>query len=240
MLLAFLAGTVPAADWSGVMVVEEGVTCTGVAASARNELRDYREQLTARLAQARAEIPVQSPTVAKQLRDDALFFQNELVRISVATGEAIVLSRTEFSVQDGCVRQVGEGLRLVADRRTNQAVAVVGGRRETATLAPAPLARSLPGGGPINTLYGFPVFPMNITAEGHSCQVQVAPDLPNPYALIATAVRDEDRDSLNAVLAELPGMPMVVEYVDGQITHRWTVVSVQAKRLDAGTFVLGQ
>jgi len=134
-------------------------------------------------------------------------------------------------------------LTLVADRATNQAVAVAGGRRETATLAPLPPVRPWPRDPNLKDpsgekIMGYPVQRFTVTADGHDCQVWVTPDIPNGFALACTSSGDGSKGTLFYVLAELPGMPLALEYPSGEVRDRWEVVGIEPKVIEDGMFTL--
>lgn len=227
----------PAADWSGVIKMEERLIGNKAASTEQEELNVYRDQLVARLEHARAEERVQSPTVARQLRDDEAFFQAELERVLVATGGSLVVSSSEFRLAKNRAWMQTKTLLLVADRSTNQALAVAGGRRETTALAQLPPVRPWPKETASEAIMGLPVQRFAVTADGHDCQVWVTPNIPNAFATALTPASEADKGSMLYVLAEMPGMPLALEYGVGEVRDRWEVISIEPKALGDDAFV---
>lgn len=239
-MLALVVGAAPlwSADWSGFVALEEYLIAPEGVGSEQSELQAYQRRLTERLNQAREEQRTQPPVVVRAQREDVAYFKAELERVVMATGGTVRLNRNEYLIKGGKVRIRTGSLLLVADRATNQVKAMAGGRRESSPLAPAPPVRPLPPGNPEANRFGFNLHRMVVELEGHACQVLVAPDLPNPYALSYTAAHEDEKDAMARVLAELPGMPMSLEYASGDVRYRWDVVAVESRAVDDGEFVL--
>lgn len=229
ILLCTCIWTLAASDWTGFLAAEEYLIAPEGVGSEQAELKAYQQQLTGRLNRVREELRTQPPVVVRALRDDMAYLHAELERVVMATGGTVRLNRNEYLISGGKVRIRTGSMLLVADRATNLAQAMAGGRRETATLEAPPPVRPLPPGKPEANRFGFNCHRMVVEAEGRVCQVLVAPELPNPYALSCTAVRDDEKSSMVRVLAELPGMPMSLEYASGDMRYRWEVVAVETR-----------
>lgn len=238
LMLVCAVRSLMAGEWSGLVAAEERLIAPEGVGSEQVELKAYQRHLAERLTRAREEQRTQPPVVVRAQREDVAYFQAELERVVMATGGTVCLNRNEYLIKGGKVRIRTGSMLLVADRGTNQAQAMAGGRRETTTLVAAPAVRPLPPGKPEANRFGFNCHRMVVEAEGHTCQVLVAPELPNPYALSCTAMREDEKDSMPRVLAEMPGMPMSVEYASGDVRYRWEVVAVETRAVDDGEFVL--
>ncbi len=235
-MIACVVTSLPASDWTGFIAAEESLIAPEGVGSDQAELKVYQRMLTDRLNRAREIQRAQPPTVARTLREDMAYLRAELERVVMATGGTVRLNRNEYLIKGGKVRIRTGSMQLVADRHAGQVRAMAGGSVETAALVSPPTPRPLPPGRPESNHFGFNCHRMTVEAEGHVCQVLVAPDLPNPYAMSCVAVRDGERNSLIRVLAELPGMPMSLEYASGDVRYRWEVVAVDQRPVKDAEF----
>lgn len=237
-LCLWITNTSVASEWSGHIVIEEQLIGPQSGSTDQGELLSYRDRLTEHLARNHDDMRSQPAVVMRTLREDAAYFHAELERAVMATGGTITVNRSDYLIKGSktCLRS--GGLILVTDRSTNQANATVGGRSESTTLSLLPPLRPLPAEKSTTQFQGHALYAFRIDAEGHSCQVLVAPDLPNPYALTCTTNREDDKDSFSRVLSELPGLPVELTYTSGDIRYQWTVVTLEERILDDREFVL--
>lgn len=241
-LLLMLPALAPAAlgatgDWSGTITVQQSmVGPTGVIGPDKAELDDYAKLIEERLARAKTDLGTASTVVARTLRADIGVYQAELERIALARGGVVAIGTTTFIIDQQRVAVLSDLPRLVVDRAANQALVMGSDAPEPVALAPlAPLLVIEPSA-PELPLLGLTTRRIELKAEGKKFTVLVAPSLPNPYALCLLAATAEESDSLLAVLATIPGMPMQVEHGTGEVTHRWVVTGIREKVVDAAAF----
>lgn len=243
LLLAFtvvgFVGDLVGEEWSGTITVEERIVGpSDVGGNDRAELDDYVKQLETRLRKARQEMPTVPPLVARVLRGDIGTYEAELERVALARGGVVVIGSTVFVIRGQTMVVLGNGPRLVIDRERGTAVAASAGKHETVQLAAAPTAHELDKGASevaVPTL-GLTAKRVDLRAEGKKCQVLVVPGLPNPYALGLLQCHAEDKESLALALSTLPGLPVLVEYTDNGVAHRWVVKQIDRRPIDAAVF----
>jgi hypothetical protein len=230
-----LIGSVAGADqpWSGTMVLVESMAGPAIIGGAdKVELNDYAKLLEERLQKARTEVRTAAPLVARLLREDIGTFEAELERVALAGGGAggsLVLGSTLYTIKGGRMSVQGRsGVNMLIDREHGTAVVEAGGKRDDLQLSPLPETRELDKSAPEVPWLERHARRVTVRAEGKVCQVLVIPDLPNPYALGLSAGGD-DKDTIPIALAALPGLPALVEYTTGEVTHRWAVTEITPK-----------
>ena len=239
VLLALTLLHAVAQEWSGTITqVESMVGPSDVAGSDRAELDAYAKLLDQRLQRARADLRAAPQLVARVLRGDIGTYQAELERVALARGGVVAVAQTSFAISGQKLVVIGEGPRLVVDRTLGRAIALDGQRRDDVPLAPLPVPIAIDRSAPEVAVAGTTARRIEIKAEGRKYTVLVVPDLPNPYALGLLPINADDKDSLALALAILPGLPVVVEYAAGGVTHRWEVTSIAAGPVDQGLFGL--
>ena len=235
VLLGVVAGVAGAAEqpWSGTMVLVESMAGPAIIGGAdKVELNDYAKLLEERLQKARAELRTAPPLVARLLREDVGTFEAELERVALAGGGAggsLVLGSTLYTIRGGRMSVQGRsGVNMLIDRERGTAVVEAGGKHDDLQLSPLPETQELDKSAPEVPWLERSARRVTVRAEGKTCQVLVIPDLPNPYALGLSAGGD-DKDTIPIALAALPGLPALVEYTTGEVTHRWAVTEITAK-----------
>ena len=227
----------PAAEWSGTITVDESlIGPAAVGGSDRVELEDYARQLRDRLQKAQQEVLTAPLTVRRILLEDIGTFQAELERIVIASGKAVQVGTSVFTIKGGRMRVTGDGPRLIVDRPRGQERLYVGGRIEPVALAPLPPLRELDKDAPEVQLLGLTARRLTIRAEGKTLTVVLAPGLPNPYAIGLLGGTPDEKDSVAANLATLPGLPLLVEYRSDEVTHRWQVGIIAPGPVDETIF----
>jgi hypothetical protein len=224
-------------EWSGTIVVQQSmVGPTGVVGPDKAELDDYAKLVDERMARAKADLAAASPVVARTLRADIGVYQAELERIALARGGVVPIGTTTFVIDRQRVAVLSDLPRLVVDRAAGTALVMGADAPEPVPLAPLPPPLVIEAGAPELPLLGLTTRRIELKAEGKKFTVLVAPSLPNPYAMTLLTAMAEDADSLLAVLATVPGMPMQIEHGTGEVTHRWVVTSIREKVVDQGAF----
>lgn len=237
LFLGVCAASARASEWSGTITVQQSmVGPTGVVGPDKAELDDYAKLIEDRMRLAKADLATATPVVARTLRADIGVYQAELERIALARGGVVPIGTTTFVIDRQRVSVTSDLPRLVVDRAANTALVMGADAPEPVALAPLPAPLVIEAGAPELPLLGLTTRRIEIKAEGKKFTVLVAPSLPNPYALCLLAAAAEESDSLLAVLATVPGMPMQVEHATGEVTHRWVVTGIREKVVDAAAF----
>jgi hypothetical protein len=237
LLLAIALGAARAAEWAGTITVEESlVGPAAVGGSDRVELEDYSRLLRERLQKAQQEVRTAPLTVRRILLEDIGTYQAELERIVIASGKAIQVSTSVFTIKGGRMRVTGDGPRLIVDRARGQELLYIGGRIEPVALAPLPPLREIDKDAQDVQLQGVPAKRFTMRAEGKTLTVVLAPGLPNLYAIGLLGGAPDEKDSIAANLATLPGLPLLVEYRSDEVTHRWQVGIIAPGPVDEAIF----
>lgn len=237
LLLGICAARAVASEWSGTIVVQRSmVGPTGVVGPDKAELDDYAKLIEDRLRLAKADLTTATAVVARTLRADIGVYQAELERIALARGGVVPIGTTTFVIDRQRVSVTSDLPRLVVDRASNTGLVMGADAPEPVVLAPIPPPLVIEASAPELPLLGLTTRRIEIKAEGKKFTVLVAPSLPNPYALCLLAAAAEESDSLLAVLATVPGMPMQIEHGTGEVTHRWVVTSIREKVVDQTAF----
>jgi hypothetical protein len=224
--------------WTGTITLQQSlIGPSNVVATDKDELNDYAKLIEERMARARADLTTANKTAARVLRADVGVYQAELERILLARGGVVLIGTTTFVIDRQRVAMFSELPRLVVDRAADKALVMGADAPETIALAPMPVPVPIDPGAPEFPLLGLSTRRVEIKAEGKKFTVLVAPSLPNPYAMCLLVPTMEDPESLMAVLATLPGMPMQVEHISGEVTHRWVVTNIDQKNVDQSAFV---
>ena len=224
-------------EWSGTITVQQTmVGPTGVVGADKAELDDYAKLIEERMARAKTDLTAASTVVARTLRADIGVYQAELERIALARGGVVAIGSITFVIDQQRMAVFSDLPRLVIDRAANTALVMGADAPEPVALAPLPPPLVIEPSAPELPLLGLSTRRIEIKAEGKKFTVLVAPSLPNPYALCLLAATMEEPDSLLAVLATVPGMPMQVEHGAGEVTHRWIVTGIREKVVDQAAF----
>jgi hypothetical protein len=224
-------------DWSGTITVQQTmVGPTSVVGPDKSELDDYAKLIEERMARAKGDLATASTVVARTLRADIGVYQAELERIALARGGVVQIGSMTFVIDQQRVAVLSDLPRLVVDRAANTALVMGADAPEPVALAPMPPPLVIEPSAPELPLLGLTTRRIELKAEGKKFTVLVAPSLPNPYALCLLVATTEEPDSLLAVLATVPGMPMQVEHGSGEVTHRWVVTGIREKVVDAAAF----
>ena len=231
----------PAVEWSGTITVKQSLIGTAeVVGADKSELDDYTKLLKERLARTQLDLTTASKMVARILRADIGVFTAELERVALAHGGEVVMGTTVFVIDRQRVAVFSDLPRLVVNRATNQALVMGAGKSEDVPLAPLPTPIVIEASAPEVPVLGLPTRRIEVRAEGKKFTVLVAPSLPNPYAISLLNAALEEADSLQVKLASLPGMPMLVEHNNGEVTMRWKVLFfnqiVDLKKVDQAAF----
>jgi hypothetical protein len=236
--LLLTAGVLPAQEWSGTITVVESVVGPGASGADKAELDDYARLLKERIKKLRAEVLSVPAVVARTLREDIGFYEAELDKVLAAGGSAVDLGTTVYVIKGDRMLVQSDGARLVIDRTHNEALIRAAGKDEMIHLAPLSAGREIDLTAPETRLPGLGVSARRLamSAEGKTCQVLVAPGLPNPYAIGLLPSPADEKDTIAQNLAILPGLPVSVEYQSGDVFHRWTVTQLQAGPIDDGVF----
>lgn len=225
LLLLALSTVAVAADWTGAIEVAETLTGPTPTVHDREELDELARSTEERLRRARAEVLAVPSTVARILREDIGFLEAELQRVALARGGTLRVSRTVFFLAGSRLVAESEGFRLSVDRAAGSATVAGGGASRAAALAappPAPDERKAVDG---PRLLDRPTRRYQLNLAGVQHQVDIDPNLPNPWAIGLVAGAPDD---LFQHLASLPGLPMQVESRDGEVVRRLTVVAIRS------------
>lgn len=226
-----------AGDWSGTISMQQTIVGpASIVVAEKSELDDYTKLIEERLAKARADLVGASRLVTRTLRADIGVYQAELERIALARGGVVVIGSTTFVIDRQRVAVLSDLPRLVVDRAGDQAFVMGADAPEPVQLAPIPAPIVIEASAPEVPLLGLATRRIEVRAEGKKFTVLVAPSLPNPYALCLLTVTQAEADGLLAVLATMPGMPMQVDHVAGEVTHRWIVTGIREKVVDQSAF----
>jgi hypothetical protein len=241
LLLLFLvqvAAGAAVSEWSGTITMQQTIVGpASIVGPEKAELDDYAKLVEERLVRARTDLTAASRLVARTLRADIGVYQAELERIALARGGVVSIGTTTFVIDHRRVAVLSELPRLVVDRATDQAFVMGSDAPEPLTLAPIPTPIAIEASAPEVPLLGLSTRRIEIKAEDKKFTVLVATSLPNPYALCLLTATQEVPDNLLAVLATLPGMPMLVEHNTGEVTNRWVITGIREKVVDAAAFL---
>jgi hypothetical protein len=231
------SATAAVGDWSGTISLQQTIVGpASIVVAEKAELDDYAKLVEERMARARADLATASRLVARTLQADIGVYQAELERIALARGGVVVIASTTFVIDRQRVAVLSDLPRLVVDRAANQALVMGADAPEPVALAPVPPPIAIDPTAPEVPLLGLSARRLEVRAEGKKFTVLVAPSLPNPYALCLLNATQSEADSLLAVLATMPGLPMQVEYTSGEVTHRWIVTGIREKVVDQSAF----
>ncbi len=226
-----------AADWSGTITLRQSMVGPSDAGGAdKSELDDYAKLLKERLARTQADLTTASKMVARTLRADIGVYTAELERVALAHGGVVVIGTTVFVIDHQRLAVLSDLPRLVVDRATNQALVMGAEKPEEVLLAPLPAPIVIEVSAPEVPFLGLSTRRMEVKAEDKKFTVLVATSLPNPYAMSLSVAAKEVTDSLNVILASLPGMPVKVESNTGEVILRWEVLLVEEKKVDPAAF----
>ena len=226
-----------AADWSGTITLKQSMIGPAeVVGADKSELDDYTKLLKERLARAQVDLTTASKIVARTLRADIGVYAAELERVALAHGGEVVIGSTVFVIDRQRLAVLSDLPRLVVDRAANQALVMGAEKPEEIPLAPMPVPMAIEASAPEVPFLGFSTRRIEVKAEDKKFTVLVAPSLPNPYAMCLSVAAGEATDSLNVVLASLPGMPVKVESSAGDVILRWVVLDVVEEKVDPAAF----
>lgn len=227
----------PAADppaWSGVISVEESINTVTVKGGDEHELEHFAIELTERLHQARSQVLVAPPFIARVIREDMGFYEAELEKVAAERGGRMLVGRTTYFIKGPRMLILSDGARMVIDRASGTATGVVDGQPVAAGLQHLPDLEPLPGIAG-DTIAGYPTRHTSLRVKDRTYLVDVAPGLPNPYRIGLMA--NDLADDLVRGLAEYDGLPMrVVENDDNAASRELTVAGVDRRDINDGIF----
>jgi hypothetical protein len=230
-VLAFLVGCllvplVHAADepWSGLIVIEETINGPAASGSDQRELERFAHVIEDRLKQARGQLEQAPPMIARVIREDIGFYEAELERVVAARGGAFRLGLANYIIKGDRMLLIADSGRMLIDRLAGEAVGQIEGHQTTKKLQPIPEAPPIDDQPSGPDMLGYPTRHLVRRVRGKSYAIDVAPGLPNPYA-IGLIEGGQDND-LVSELAELPGLPMMVSELGGEAVRSLCVVRV--------------
>jgi hypothetical protein len=227
-----------ASEWSGTITIQQSmVGPANIAGADQAELDDYAKQIEERLQKATAGLAGAPKLVQKTLRGDIGSYQAERERVALARGGVVVISNASFVIDRMRIAAISDNLpRMVIDRANNQAWVMGADKPEPIALAPIPTPIEIDRSAVDVPMLGLATKRIEVKAEGRKFMVLVAPSLPNPFALSLLAEGAEESANVWVALASVPGLPMLIEYNNGEVTQRWVVTSIREKVVDQASF----
>ncbi len=222
------------APWSGMIAVSETINGPNESGGDQLELEHFAHTIEERLRQARSELAAAPPIIARVVREDIGFYETELERVVAARGGALTIGRTSYLIKGDRMLLHADGARLLIDRTSGEASGLVDGQPKTAKLQAMPAQESLdryPAG---PEMLGYETRRLKRTIKGRSYVIDVAPGLPNPYAI--GLIENGQDDDLVRQLSELPGLPMMVSETSGEATRSLCVTCVDRHEVADAVF----
>lgn len=222
------------APWTGTMEIVQ--TLSGVRArdASKKDLDELTADLERRLEESKAQLLKATPSVARVLRDDIGQIEAELQRLALDNGGTVRLGRTLYAITAARILVDSDEGRIIIDRGQHHAVVLAGGTREQLQLSDPPAAKKLSNDDQGETVLGQPTRRVKIKAEDQEYEAHVIVGLPNPYAL--SLLPSTSDKSLVAALAQLPGLPALVECETKAGVIRWTLQRLEAGDVDSTLF----
>jgi hypothetical protein len=229
----------PASEWSGTITYQQTmVGPANIAGADKNELDDYAKQIDERLNRAKAAVVNAPQLVQKMLRKDIGAYEAERERVVLARGGVVVINNFSFVIDKERIAAISDNLpRLVIDRQKNQGWIMGADVPEPINLAPLPEKIEIDRNAVEVPMLGLATRRIEIKAEGRKFMVLVAPALPNPFAQCLLADGGEESSNVWVALASVPGLPMLVEHTNSDVTQRWIVTSIREKAVDVQAFL---
>ncbi len=235
LCLALAAGADGAepAPWSGVITVDETIKGPAVQGGDQHELEHLALVITDRLHQARSQVMVAPPFVARVLREDMGFYEAELERVAAEGGGAMLIGHVTYFIKGKRMLIDADGATLLIDRGSNAAIGTVDGQPVNTTLQPLTDPEPLEGAKVGETVLGYPTKRAELHINGKSYDVDVAIGLPNPFRL--GLMPSDAGDDLVAALASYDGLPMNVSE-KGAVSRCLTVTGVERQDINDAIF----
>ncbi|MBA3709118.1 MAG: hypothetical protein H0W83_09910 [Planctomycetes bacterium] len=222
-ILAPLAAAIEE-SWSGLVTIVESINGPAASSGDQKELEHFAHTIEDRLKQARAMLTTCPPMIARVIREDIGFYEAELERVVAARGGALTIGRTYYIIKGDRMLLVADGARLLIDRVSGDATGQVEGHPISRKLPPIPDAPAIDDQPNGQDMLGYPTKHVVRRARGKSYAIDVALNLPNPYA-IGLIEGGQDNDLIHE-LSELPGLPMMVSEIGGDAVRSLCVVRV--------------
>jgi hypothetical protein len=239
-LLSLLPPLLQASDWSGTITYEQlMIGPTHVAPAEKDELEAYAKQIEERIVALKKQSVGAPALVQKTLRADISVLEAERERVVVGLGDKLVVAATTFVLDRNRIATISDNLpRVVVDRERQQAFVMGAEKPELVTLAPIPQPITIDPNAVEVPMLGLATKRIELRAENRKFTVLVARELPNAFALslVQEFASAEEPDSIWAQIARLPGLPMLIESTNGQVTQRWIVTTIREKVVDVGAF----
>jgi len=223
-VLALPASALGAAEegWSGVISVDEVIHGPAVQGSDQVELEHFALAMKDRLREAHAELVKSTPYIARVIREDIGFYETELERILAEKGGDLTVGHTLYFIKGERMLVISDGARLLINK--GQVDGIVDGHLIHTRVQDPPDLGSLEGKPEGETLQGFKTRRVQRHIRDKVYDIDVAPGLPNPYRIgLLDSAQDLD---LMRSLSDLPGLPMAVSEVSGEIQHSLHVVNI--------------
>lgn len=214
----------PAAEWSGRIVVEESLRRPEASAALKVELDAFIERMQKRLDIVKAELAVANAAERKVLLQDLANFRGEIMRARRERGGLVRLGSREYRLASEAILMLSEDSALLVNRNAQRAEVVVDGqRRGVKPVVASPVALEA-AQGPQHFTYGSRVH--NLAVDGVTYRVEVVSELPNPYA--KALIEGADSGVVQA-LATLPGLPALAVGMRSDGEHCLCVTAVEAR-----------
>ena len=221
-------------EWSGTITMQQSMVGPAhIAVADQAELDDYAKQIDERLQKASNGIAGMPTLVQKTLRGDVGTYQAERERVALARGGVVVMSTASFIIDRQRMASISDNLpRIVTDREKNQGWVMGADKPEPIAIAALPTPIEIDRSAADFPMLGLATKRIEIKAEGRKFTVLVAPSLPNPFALGLLADVAVESANIWVILATVPGLPMLVENTNGDVTQRWVVTSIREQVVD--------
>jgi hypothetical protein len=218
--------------WSGVISVDETIHGPPIQGGDQRELEHFAMAIQDRVHQARSELVKASPFMARLIREDIGFYQTELDRILAEKGGDLKVGHTVYFISGERMLVISDGARLLFNR--GQVDGVVDGHLLQTRVQDPPDLDTLDDKPDGETMQGYRTKRVQRHIRDHTYDIDVAVGLPNPYriGLLDTA---QDIDLMRS-LADLPGLPMAISEVSGDVQRSLHVDTVTALKVSDDIF----
>ncbi len=226
-------------EWSGTITYQHSmIGPANVAGADKDELEIYAKQIDERLAKAKSAYPQATKMVQRTLKKDIGAYEAERERVVLARGGTVILSNLTYVIDGMRIAGISDSLpRLVVDRKENKAWVMGSAQPELIEVAPLPAPIEIDRTAVEVPMLGLATRRIELKAEGRKFTVLVAPSLPNPFAMCLIANSSEESSNLWMALSTLPGLPMLVEGINDNVTQRWVITSIREKVVDPKAFL---